>query len=156
MRIVLADLRASDGLVSKDTVAGGYGSRLVPFSRVTRIFCRFKKWFLESPSVQMAYLAAICAEKGHEVLWTQDRIPDADVALVLPPWLTTAGKPLGRTPPEPAGFEWALLVWPAPKSPNCFKDTPSSSSSANRKAPSASLPPDGGSPGYVLAPPSMT
>src|SRR5436309_10140779 len=74
MRIVLADLRASDGLVSKDTVAGGYGSRLVPFSRVTRIFCRFKKWLLESPSVQMAYLAAICAEKGHEVLWTQDRI----------------------------------------------------------------------------------
>ena len=35
MRIVLADLKGGDGFVSKDTVVGGYGSRLRPFSRVT-------------------------------------------------------------------------------------------------------------------------
>ena len=36
MQIVLADLASADGFVSKDTVAGGYGSRLRPFSRVTQ------------------------------------------------------------------------------------------------------------------------
>ena len=35
MRIVLADLKGGDGFISKDTVAGGYGSRLRPFSKVT-------------------------------------------------------------------------------------------------------------------------
>ena len=83
MRIILADLKAKDGLVSKDTVAGGYGSRLVPFSRITRLFTFFKRRVVEVPSVQMAYLAAICAEKGHEVRWTQDEVLDGDIALVL-------------------------------------------------------------------------
>ena len=36
MRVVLADLKGLRGFVSKDTVVGGYGSRLQPFSRVTR------------------------------------------------------------------------------------------------------------------------
>jgi len=31
MRIVLADIRGTAGFVSKDTVAGGFGSRLRPF-----------------------------------------------------------------------------------------------------------------------------
>ena len=35
MRIVLADLKGGNGFISKDTVAGGYGSRLRPFSKVT-------------------------------------------------------------------------------------------------------------------------
>ena len=31
MRVVLADLKSNRGFVSKDTVVGGYGSRLDPF-----------------------------------------------------------------------------------------------------------------------------
>ena len=46
MRIVLADLASADGFVSKDTVVGGYGSRLRPFSRVTRIVCALKRHLL--------------------------------------------------------------------------------------------------------------
>ncbi len=83
MRVVLADLRGTGGLVTKDTVAGGYGSRLVPFSKVSRVVHYFKRRYINLPSVQMAYLAAICAEAGHEVVFTRDREVDGDVALVL-------------------------------------------------------------------------
>lgn len=38
MRVLLADLKGGDGFIGKDTVAGGYGSRLRPFSRVTLSF----------------------------------------------------------------------------------------------------------------------
>ena len=31
MRIVLTDIKGGDGFTSKDTVVGGYGSRLRPF-----------------------------------------------------------------------------------------------------------------------------
>ena len=34
MRVVLADLKSDRGFVSKDTVVGGYGSRLEPFTRI--------------------------------------------------------------------------------------------------------------------------
>src|SRR5580765_6657319 len=83
MRVVLADLKSANGFVSKDTVAGGYGSRLKPFSRVTRAVCTVKRRLHAPPSVQMAYLAAIAAAHGHEVLWTSDQPIDGDVALVL-------------------------------------------------------------------------
>jgi radical SAM superfamily enzyme YgiQ (UPF0313 family) len=83
MRVVLADLAARDGLVAKDTVAGGYGSRLIPFSRVTRVYCHFKKRRLGLPSIHMGYLAAIFARHGHEVVFTQDTIPEGDLALIL-------------------------------------------------------------------------
>lgn len=83
MRIVLADLQSPDGLVTKDTVAGGYGSRLVPFSRVTRVYCYYKKRRVGLPSIQLGYLAAILARRGHEVVFTRDSIPDADVAIIL-------------------------------------------------------------------------
>jgi anaerobic magnesium-protoporphyrin IX monomethyl ester cyclase len=83
MRVVLADLESQRGFVSKDTVVGGYGSRLDPFSRVTRIISYFKKQFHDVPSVQMAYIAAILARGGHDVRWTRGEILDGDVALVL-------------------------------------------------------------------------
>src|SRR5438093_6274902 len=85
MRAVLADLKSDRGFVSKDTVVGGYGSRLDPFSRVTTVICYLKKQFHDVPSVHMAYVAAILARAGHEVIWTRDAgdTPDADVALVL-------------------------------------------------------------------------
>ena len=45
MRVVLADLKSNRGFVSKDTVVGGYGSRLDPFSRVTAVISYLKKQF---------------------------------------------------------------------------------------------------------------
>ena len=83
MRVVLADLQATRGFVSKDTVVGGYGSRFEPFSRVTSVFAHVKQRYHDVPSVQMAYLAAMLARAGHEVRWTRKEELDGDVALVL-------------------------------------------------------------------------
>src|SRR5262245_51619549 len=89
MRVVLADLKSDRGFVSKDTVVGGYGSRLNPFSRVTSVIAYFKQHFHDVPSVHMAYAAAILARAGHELVWTRgtedvgEAAAGADVALVL-------------------------------------------------------------------------
>jgi radical SAM superfamily enzyme YgiQ (UPF0313 family) len=83
MRIVLADLRGAGGFVHKDTIVGGYGARLRPFSAVTWLVYALKKRLNDVPSVQMATLAAILAREGHEVVWTRDRLVDGDVAIVL-------------------------------------------------------------------------
>src|SRR5881628_3730487 len=86
MRVVLADLKSDRGFVSKDTVVGGYGSRLDPFSRVTSVISYLKKQFHDVPSVHMAYIAAILARGGHEVIWTREALaegPEGDIALVL-------------------------------------------------------------------------
>src|SRR6266436_511127 len=83
MRVVLADLKSSRGFVSKDTVVGGYGSRLEPFTRVTSVISYLKKQFHDVPSVHMAYCAAILARAGHDVKWTRGEMVDGDVALVL-------------------------------------------------------------------------
>src|SRR4030095_10886806 len=83
MRVVLADVKSDRGFVSKDTVVGGYGSRLDPFSRVTSIISYFKKRFHDVPSVHLAYAAAILARGGHDVTWTRGDLVDGDVALVL-------------------------------------------------------------------------
>ncbi len=83
MRVVLADLKSNRGFVSKDTVVGGYGSRLDPFSRVTGVIAYLKKQFHDVPSVHMAYSAAILARAGHDVRWTRGDYLDGDVALVL-------------------------------------------------------------------------
>jgi radical SAM superfamily enzyme YgiQ (UPF0313 family) len=83
MRVVLADLKSDRGFVSKDTVVGGYGSRLDPFTRVTAVMAYVKKQFHDVPSVHMAYIAAILARAGHEVKWTRGALVDGDIALVL-------------------------------------------------------------------------
>src|SRR5438093_6980586 len=83
MRVVLADLKSDRGFVNKDTVVGGYGSRLDPFSRVTSIMAYVKKQFHDVPSVHLAYAAAILSRAGHEVMWTRGKEVDGDVALVL-------------------------------------------------------------------------
>ncbi len=83
MKIILADLKARHGLVGKDTVAGGYGSRMVPFSISTNVYCFFKQRFHDHVSIQLAYAAAICAGYGHEVEFTRGDLPDGDVAIVL-------------------------------------------------------------------------
>src|SRR5580692_9393260 len=83
MRVILADVKSSRGFVSKDTVVGGYGSRLDPFSRVTSVISYLKKQFHDVPSVHMAYVAAILARAGHDVRWTREELVGGDVALVL-------------------------------------------------------------------------
>src|SRR5260221_2317577 len=83
MRVVLADLKSNRGFVSKDTVVGGYGSRLDPFSKVTAVASYLKKQFHDVPSVHMAYLAAILSRAGHIVKWTRGDLVAGDVALVL-------------------------------------------------------------------------
>src|SRR5216110_2148213 len=83
MRVILADLKSDRGFVSKDTVVGGYGSRLDPFTRVTAVMAYLKKKFHDVPSVHMAYIAAILARAGHEVKWTRGEEIQGDVAQVL-------------------------------------------------------------------------
>ena len=83
MRIVLADIKGGDGLVSKDTVVGGYGSRLKPFSKVTRMVAHFKGRFHELPSVHLAYAAALARQAGHEVVGSSGEQADGDVAIML-------------------------------------------------------------------------
>jgi hypothetical protein len=83
MQIVLADLKGGDGFVSKDTVAGGYGSRLRPFSRVTSVIARMKRGFHDLPSVHLAYAAAIAVGAGHTVAYSSSDVIDADTAIVL-------------------------------------------------------------------------
>jgi radical SAM superfamily enzyme YgiQ (UPF0313 family) len=83
MRIVLADLRGGEGFISKDTVVGGYGSRLRPFSKVTWVVAALKRRFHDLPSVHLAYAAAIARRAGHEVVSSRGRIVEADTAIVL-------------------------------------------------------------------------
>jgi radical SAM superfamily enzyme YgiQ (UPF0313 family) len=83
MRVVLADLKSAEGLVSKDTVVGGYGSRSRSFTRVTGVLSQIKWRFQVALSVQMAQLAAIAAASGHEVTFTCGEFADGDVAIVL-------------------------------------------------------------------------
>ena len=83
MRIVLADLKADQGFVSKDTVVGGYGSRLRPFSKVTRVICTLKRRFHDLRSIHLAYLAAIAARAGHEVVFSSGELVEGDTAIVL-------------------------------------------------------------------------
>jgi radical SAM superfamily enzyme YgiQ (UPF0313 family) len=83
MRIVLVDIKGGDGFTSKDTVVGGYGSRLRPFSRVTRVVARMKGAFHDLPSVHLAYAAALAARAGHEVAGSTGEMVDGDVAIIL-------------------------------------------------------------------------
>jgi hypothetical protein len=83
MRVILADLKSTRGFVNKDTVVGGYGSRLVPFSNTTAIMAYLKRQFHDVPSVHMGYAAAILARAGHDVVWTRGELKQGDVALIL-------------------------------------------------------------------------
>jgi len=83
MNVVLADLRGREGFVTKDTVVGGYGSRFVPFTRVTKVLCTLKERFHSLPSVHMAYIAALLARWGHTVKFTDGEQVDGDLAIVL-------------------------------------------------------------------------
>ena len=122
MRVILADLQGANGLVGKDTVAGGYGSRLTPFSRVTRLYCHFKKGRLDLPSLQMGYLAAIFDRQGHEVVFTRDTVPEGDLALVLSSLVDYRQETAWADHARGKGIRVGFIGLAASKMPALFRD----------------------------------
>src|SRR3989441_1316386 len=122
MRVVLADLESNRGFVSKDTVVGGYGSRLEPFSRVTTIIAYLKRWYHDVPSVHMAYSAAILARAGHEVKWTRGEIVDGDVALVLSSLVDYKAETAWADRMRARGVKVGFIGITASKMPELFRD----------------------------------
>lgn len=122
MRVVLADLKSDRGFVSKDTVVGGYGSRLEPFSRVTGVISFFKKRFHDVPSVHLAYIAAILARAGHEVRWTRGEIVDGDVAIVLSSLVDHRAEAAWADRMRARGVTVGFIGITASKKPDLFAD----------------------------------
>ena len=131
MRVVLADLKSDRGFVSKDTVVGGYGSRLDPFTRVTAVMSYVKKQFHDVPSVHMAYVAAILARAGHEVKWTRGGRDDVsrasgvagiDVALVLSSLVDHKNETAWADRMRARGVKVGFIGITASKMPELFQD----------------------------------
>ena len=122
MRVVLADLESDRGFVSKDTVVGGYGSRLDPFTRVTSVMAFLKKQFHDVPSVHMAYIAAILSRAGHEVIWTRKDEKDADVALVLSSLVDHKAETAWADRMRARGVKVGFIGITASKMPELFAD----------------------------------
>jgi anaerobic magnesium-protoporphyrin IX monomethyl ester cyclase len=122
MRVVLADLKSSRGFVSKDTVVGGYGSRLDPFTRVTSVIAYCKKQFHDVPSVHMAYIAAILARAGHDVKWTRGDLVDGDVALVLSSLVDHRAETAWADQMRARGVRVGFIGITASKMPELFSD----------------------------------
>jgi radical SAM superfamily enzyme YgiQ (UPF0313 family) len=122
MRVVLADLKSHRGFVSKDTVVGGYGSRLDPFTRVTTVMAYLKKKFHDVPSVHMAYIAAILARAGHEVKWTRGDEVTGDVALVLSSLVDHKNETAWADRMRAKGVKVGFIGITASKMPELFAD----------------------------------
>ncbi len=122
MRVVLADLKSDRGFVSKDTVVGGYGSRLDPFSRVTTVMAYLKKRYHDVPSVHMAYSAAILARAGHTVQWTRGDLVDGDVALVLSSLVDHKAETAWADRMRARGVKVGFMGITASKMPELFAD----------------------------------
>jgi anaerobic magnesium-protoporphyrin IX monomethyl ester cyclase len=122
MRVVLADLKSNRGFVSKDTVVGGYGSRLDPFTRVTNVIAYYKKQFHDVPSVHMAYIAAILARAGHDVKWTRGDLVDGDVALVLSSLVDHRAETAWADQMRARGVRVGFIGITASKMPELFSD----------------------------------
>jgi radical SAM superfamily enzyme YgiQ (UPF0313 family) len=122
MRVVLADLKSDRGFVSKDTVVGGYGSRLDPFTRVTAVISYVKKQFHDVPSVHMSYVAALLARAGHEVRWTREELIDGDVALVLSSLVDYKNETAWADRMRARGVKVGFLGITASKMPELFQD----------------------------------
>src|SRR5258708_6142662 len=122
MQVVLADLKSDRGFVSKDTVVGGYGSRLDPFSRVTGVIAYLKKQFHDVPSVHMAYIAAILSRAGHEVRWTRGDFLDGDVALVLSSLVDHKAEAAWADQMRTRGVKVGFIGITASKMPELYRD----------------------------------
>ena len=125
MRVLLADLKSDRGFVSKDTVVGGYGSRLEPFTKVTGWISYLKKQFHDVPSVHMAYIAAILSRAGHEVLWTRgdrDVAESGDIAIVLSSLVDHKNETAWADRMRARGVKVGFIGITASKMPELFQD----------------------------------
>ncbi|HVZ22514.1 MAG TPA: radical SAM protein [Vicinamibacterales bacterium] len=123
MRIVLADLVSTDGFVSKDTVAGGYGSRLRPFTRVTRVVVAMKRRLHDVPSVQLGQAAALFAAAGHEVVVSRGEAAEGDVAIVLSSLVDYRRETAWAQAHRARGLRVGFLGLAASKMPELFEDS---------------------------------
>jgi radical SAM superfamily enzyme YgiQ (UPF0313 family) len=123
MRLVLADIESTEGLTSKDTVVGGYGSRLRPFSRVTRVIAGFKGAFLKLPSVHLAYAAALARRAGHEVAFSSGELLDGDLAIVLSSLVDHRRESEWARAMRARGIRVGFIGLAAQKLPHLFSDT---------------------------------
>jgi anaerobic magnesium-protoporphyrin IX monomethyl ester cyclase len=122
MRVLLVDLPGRDGVVSKDTVVGGYGSRLVPFCRVTAVIGAMKRRMHDVPSVQLAYVAGILAQYGHDVVWSRGAMPAADVAIVLSSLVDYRQETSWADQARARGIHTGFVGLTASKMPELFRD----------------------------------
>jgi radical SAM superfamily enzyme YgiQ (UPF0313 family) len=122
MRVILADVKSGRGFVSKDTVVGGYGSRLDPFTRVTKVMAYLKGRFTDVPSVHMAYMGAILSRAGHEVKFTRDELMDGDVALVLSSLVDYRNETAWADRMRARGVKVGFVGITASKMPHLFAD----------------------------------
>src|SRR5262249_14612709 len=122
MRVLLADLKSNRGFVSKDTVVGGYGSRLDPFTRVTSVIAYCKKQFHDVPSVHMAYAAASLDRAGVDVKWTRGDLVDADVALVLSSLVDYKAETAWADQMRARGTKVGFIGITASKMPQLYRD----------------------------------
>lgn len=121
MRIVLADLKGGDGFISKDTVAGGYGSRLRPFSKVTGVISNMKRRFHDLPSVHLAYAAALATRAGHTVIPSAGEVVRGDVALVLSSLVDYRRETAWATAMRTMGTRVGFIGLAAAKMPELFE-----------------------------------
>src|SRR5215475_13607548 len=122
MRVVLADLKSNRGFVSKDTVVGGYGSRLDPFSRVTRAAAYIKKQFHDVPSVHMDGRQIGHVRAGHVVQWTREEMVEGDVALVLSSLVDYRSETAWADRMRARGVKVGFIGITASKMPELFAD----------------------------------
>lgn len=122
MRVVLADIKGGDGFVSKDTVVGGYGARLQPFSKVTRVVARLKSGFHDLPSVHLAYAAALAARARHEVVGSSGEIVEGDVAVVLSSLVDHRRETAWARTMRARGVRVGFIGLAAQKLPHLFED----------------------------------
>ena len=122
--VVLADLRAKGGSVSKDTVAGGYGSRFRGDSVTTRFAKNVRRVFLNLPSIHVGYLAAIFSQAGHKVVVTSDHKPiPGDLALVLTSLVDYRHERAWGNAARSRGLRVGFFGTPATHLPELFIDT---------------------------------
>jgi radical SAM superfamily enzyme YgiQ (UPF0313 family) len=122
MRVLLVDLPAREGVVSKDTVVGGYGSRLVPFTRVTAFIGALKRRLHDVPSVQLASIAGVLAQYRHDVVWSRGEIVDADVAIVLSSLVDHVHEAAWSDEARRRGIRTGFVGLAASKMPELFRD----------------------------------
>src|SRR5258705_3002534 len=121
--VIIADLRAKHGSVNKDTVAGGYGSRVRGDSVTTRFVKNVRRVFLNVPSIHTGYLAAIFANAGHNVIVTRDDSPvRGDLALVLTSLVDYKHEREWALAARNRGIKVGFFGTPATHLPNLFSD----------------------------------